>query len=87
MSLTWIDGKMSLHTYRHHHEKHFRKIVLEWKEFKSGKRDIKKVSNSTKLFASTLEKNGLIPDSVIQHEIDNDPELRNWIEEKLSIKD
>ena len=87
MSLTWIDGKMSLHKYRHHHEKHFRRIVLEWKEFKSGKRDIKKVSNSTKLFTSALEKNGINSESVIQHEIDNDPELRNWIEENLNIKD
>jgi cytochrome b subunit of formate dehydrogenase len=87
MSLTWIDGKMSLHTYRHHHEKHFRKVVLEWKEFKSGVRGIKKVSNSTKLFTSTLEKNGLDPDSIIQHEIDNDPELRVWLEEKLLPKE
>lgn len=83
MSLTWIAGKMSLHKYRHHHEKHFRRVVLEWKEFKNGIRDIKKVSNSTILFTSTLEKNGLNPDSIIQHEIDNDPELRTWLEEKF----
>jgi len=87
MSLTWIAGKMSLHKYRHHHEKHFRRVVLEWKEFKSGIRDIKKVSNSTKLFTSTLEKNGLDPNSIIQHEIDNDPELRIWLEEKLQLKE
>ncbi len=86
MSLTWIDGKMSLHTYRHHHEKHFRRVVLERKEFKSGIRDIKKVSNSTKLFVSALEKNGLDPDAILQHEIDNDPELRAWLEEKLEPK-
>ncbi|MDF1611719.1 cytochrome c3 family protein [Stygiobacter electus] len=85
MSLTWIDGKMSLHTYRHHHEKHFRKVVLEWKEYKSGKRELKKVSNSTFLFTSTLEKNGLNPDVIINHEIENDPELKNWLDEKLNI--
>ena len=79
--------KMSLHKYRHHHEKHFRRVVLEWKEFKSGVRNIKKVSNSTKLFTSTLEKNGLDPNSIIQHEIDNDPELRVWLEEKLQTKE
>ncbi len=85
MSLTWIDGKMSLHTYRHHHEKHFRKVVLEWKEYKSGKRDSKKVSNATWLFTSAIEKKGLNPDSIIQHEIDNDYELRNWLEQKLNL--
>ncbi len=84
MSLTWVDGRMSLQTYRHHHEKHFRKLILQWKELKAGKRDTKSLSNSTILFASTLEKNGLNPDQVFQHEIDNDPELRNWLEEKLN---
>ena len=77
---------MSLQTYRHHHERHFRRVVLEWKEFKSGKRELKKVSNTTNLFMSTLEKNGLIPNLILQHEIDNDPELRVWLEEKLQPK-
>lgn len=84
MSLTWIDGKMTLKNYRHHHEKHFRKVVLEWKEFKAEKRDLKKVSNSTLLFTSTLEKNGLNPDSIIDSEIENDPELRTWLDKKLN---
>ena len=87
MSLTWIDGKMSLHNYRHHHERHFRRVVLEWKEYKTGKRDIKKVGNSTILFTSTLEKNGLNPNTIIQNEIENDPELRLWIEEKLGLNE
>jgi predicted CXXCH cytochrome family protein len=84
MSLTWMDGKMTLHTYRHHHEKHFRRVVLEWKEYKAGKRDLKKVSNSTMLFTSTLEKNGLNPDSIIDTELSNDAELREWLEKKIN---
>ncbi|MCL4550051.1 MAG: cytochrome c3 family protein [Bacteroidetes bacterium] len=86
MSVTWINGRMSLENYRHHHEKHFRRVVLEWKEYRGGTRDIKKVSNSTLLFTSTLEKNGLGPDLIIQNEIDGDPELRTWIEEKMNPK-
>lgn len=86
MSVTWIDGKMSLHNYRHHHEKHFRRVVLEWQEYKTGLRSDKKVSNSTWLFTKTMEKNGLNPDTVIQHEIDNDQELRIWLEQKLQPK-
>ena len=84
MSLTWIDGKMTLHSYRHHHEKHFRRVVLEWKEYKAGKREIERVSNSTLLFTSTLEKNGLNPDSIIDSELSNDPELRDWLDNKLN---
>lgn len=86
MSLTWIDGKMTLHNYRHHHEKHFRRVVLEWKEYQLGKRDYKKLSNSTILFTSTLKKNGLNPDVIIDSELDNDPELKAWLEEKLNPK-
>jgi cytochrome b subunit of formate dehydrogenase len=86
MSLTWIDGKMSLHDYRHHHEKHFRRVVLESKELKAGKRDLKRVSHSTILFTSTLRKSGLDPDMIIQNEINNDPELRLWIEGKMEVK-
>ena len=84
MSLTWIDGKMTLHTYRHHHEKHFRKVVFEWKEYRNGKREKERLSNSTVLFTSTLEKNGLNPDSVIDGELSEDTDLRDWLEKKLN---
>ncbi len=84
MSLTWMDGKMTLSTYRHHHEKHFRRVVLEWKEYKAGKRDLKKVSNSTILFTSTLEKNELNPEAIIDAELSSDPELRTWLEHKMN---
>ncbi len=86
MSLTWINGKMSLENYRHHHEKHFRRVVLEWKEFRSGIREMKKVSNSTLLFTSTLKKNGLNPDLIIQNEIETDHALGSWLEEKMKPK-
>ncbi len=87
MSLTWIDGKMTLHNYRHHHEKHFRRVVLEWKEYQLGKRNYNKLSNSTLLFTSTLKKNGLNPDLIIDSEIDNDFDLKMWLEERLKSED
>jgi len=87
MSVTWIDGKMSLKTYRHHHEKHFRKVVLEWKEYKNGKREFKELSNSTILFTSAFKKKGLDPDIIINKEIENDSDLSAWIEEKLTPKE
>ena len=84
MSFAWIDGKMTLNHYRHHHDRHFKRVVVEWLEMKSGRRDEKKLSNSTKLFTSTLKNNNLDPDEVIQNELDNDFELRRWVDEKLS---
>ena len=84
MSVTWMDGKMSLKTYRHHHEKHFRKVVLEWMEYKQGKRERNNLSNSTLLFTAAFEKKGLDPTVVIEKEIENDLELSAWINEKLN---
>jgi len=84
MSLTWIDGKMTLDTYRHHHEKHFRRVVLEWKEYLAGKRELKKLSHSTILFTKALEKNGLVPEQIINRELENDPELRDWLDKRLN---
>ncbi|MGK9477748.1 cytochrome b/b6 domain-containing protein [Melioribacter sp. OK-6-Me] len=86
MSLTWIDGKMTLKNYRHHHEKHFRKVLLEWKEFKAGKREEKKLSNSTLLFTKTLRENNLDPDTIFDKELENDPELRLWLDNKLNTE-
>ncbi|MFA3782389.1 cytochrome c3 family protein [Melioribacteraceae bacterium 4301-Me] len=87
MSLVWINGKMELHHYRHHHEKHFRRIVLEWKEFLAGVRKENQLSNSTKLFAKTLKENKIEPDEVINKELEKDPALREWLENKLKIND
>ncbi|MFA7290321.1 MAG: cytochrome b/b6 domain-containing protein, partial [Melioribacteraceae bacterium] len=83
MSLVWIDGKMTLKHYRHHHDKHFRKIILEWYEFKTGKRSEKLLSNSSKLFIKTIKENNSDPDEVLNKELDNDYELREWLESQI----
>ncbi|MFH1195625.1 MAG: cytochrome c3 family protein [bacterium] len=83
MSFTWVDGKMSLAHYRHHHEKHFKKIVKEWFEVKHGKKARKDIKHSSELFISTLEKNGLNADDVFANEIRNDIELRNWLDKEV----
>jgi hypothetical protein len=83
MSLVWIDGKMTLKHYRHHHDKHFRRIILEWYEFKTGKRSENILSNSTKLFMKTMKENNCDPDEVLNKELDNDFELREWLESQV----
>ncbi|MEN8192496.1 MAG: cytochrome c3 family protein [Bacteroidota bacterium] len=85
MSFTWIDGQMSLANYRHHHEKSFRRLLLEWHEYQLNNNDTSKLGNYTKLFISTLEKNDFDPGEVLQNELNNDPELRVWYENEISI--
>ncbi len=84
MSFVWVDGKMSLHRYRHHHEKHFKKITLEWMQIKEGQKEKDQVSYSTKLFLETMARHGVDPDKVMSEEMEQDPELRNWVLEKIT---
>lgn len=83
MSFTWIDGKMSLDNYRHHHELHFRKLLLQWHLYKNGQLEKKELKHSTELFMKTLEDNGLNPDDIFQAEINKDPVLRRWMEDQI----
>lgn len=83
MSFVWIDGKMSLHRYRHHHEKHFKEILLDWMEMKEGKKTKKDLSHSTILFTNTMEKHNVNPDEIFSTELHNDPGLRDWLNEQL----
>ncbi|MCK5088081.1 MAG: cytochrome c3 family protein [Melioribacteraceae bacterium] len=80
MSFTWIDGKMSLESFRHHHERQFRKMLLEWDEYKNNSNDPSKLSHYTDLFITTLEKSGFSAEEILQNELNKDPELRAWFE-------
>jgi len=82
MSFTWTDGNMTLEHYRHHHERHFRRILLEWYEYKNENHPREKLSNYTQLFKDTLEKSGFNLDSIVQNELNKDLELRIWHDEE-----
>ena len=86
MSFTWIDGKMSMAHYRDHHENHFRKLLLEWHEYKTKDIPKNKLSNFMKLFIETIEKNGNDPDEVLQNELNRDPELFVWFDNATNGK-
>ena len=84
MSFTWTDGQMTLEHYRHHHERHFRRILMEWYEFNNEHHPRKKLTNYTKLFKDTLEKSGFEFDRIIQGELNKDLELRVWYDEETT---
>jgi len=84
ISFTWVDGQMSLAKYRHHHEKSFRRILLEWHDYQTHNKDKSKLGNYTKLIMSTFEKNGFDLGEVLQNELNNDPELQAWFENETS---
>jgi hypothetical protein len=86
MSFTWIDGKMSIGHYRDHHENHFRKLLIEWNDYKTNKVEKEKLSNFMKLFIKTVEENGNDPDEVLQNELNSDPELFVWFDNEINKK-
>jgi hypothetical protein len=75
---------MSLEAYRHHHDKHFKRVMKEWVEYKSGNLEEKNLSNSTTLFAEALKKNNLDPMNIIKEELSKDEKLRSWFEENVN---
>jgi len=84
ISFTWIDGKIPLHHYREHHERQFRRMMLEYYQYKSADHDRTKLGNYTKLFITTLEKSGTTIDEIFSSELNRDPELRVWLDEELT---
>lgn len=82
LSLTSIDGQMTVSHYKDEHKAAFKKVLIEWVEMKSGKRKEKELSHLTTLFLSTLKKNGIDTDTLFQSEIEKDHHLRELLKEK-----
>jgi len=86
MSFVWVDGKMTLENYKHHHRGHFKYVVLEMLKIQHEDLDIKKTSNYTKLFINTIKSQNADPFEIVKNQLETDAELRNWIEERLDLK-
>ncbi len=85
LSFTAINGEMTVVHYKGEHRLRYNKLILEYIETRDGKRDAKKLSNFTKLFVNAIEKNGLNMDEFVSNELENDSELRNYVQ-KHEIK-
>ena len=86
MNVTWIDGKMSLLEYFHHHKYSMYKVIIEWYKFKTGLITEGSFSYDTKMLLSSLENQKLNIDEIFFDLIKNDSELKNILEkEKLNI--
>ena len=79
---TCMDGRITVTHYRDEHKLKFKKIIVEWLEVKSGKRDPKKLDELTKIFISSVEKSGVDFNDFILAEIKKDEQLRIFVEEK-----
>ncbi len=75
MSFRWIDGKMSIDHFKHHHRLQFKRIIKEWFQYRNDDLSFRKLSHSTKLFLRTMKQNKLDPEIFIREQIREDPDL------------
>jgi hypothetical protein len=71
---------MSVKHYKGEHRLKYNKIILEYLDVKNGKRDARKMTSTTRLFVDAIEKNGLSMDMFVNDELENDKELKEFIE-------
>ena len=81
MSLTWTDGQMTVHDYKHHHPEHFKFVLKEWIDYKTNAKEYKNLDIDTQLFIENLKKRGYDPDKVFLDELKTDINLRKWLDE------
>lgn len=75
LSFTAVDGQMTMRHYKEDHKYRFNEIVIEWLEYKSGKKALNKVSYFTKFFMKAVEKNGVDLDKFVHDELIKNPDL------------
>jgi len=83
MSFAWVDGKMTLHNYSHHHKANLRTVFLELTKLREKKIDEGELGNYTKLFKITIEDEGHNIDQVMDEYMIEDPEMKVWIQDNI----
>jgi cytochrome b subunit of formate dehydrogenase len=80
VSFTVIDGKMSVAHYKGEHRLQYHKVISEYLDVKHGKRSLKSCSHFTRHFIKAIENNGIAMDMFVNDELENDRELREFVE-------
>ncbi|MEI6852233.1 MAG: cytochrome b/b6 domain-containing protein, partial [Bacteroidota bacterium] len=80
VSFTVIDGKMSVAHYKGEHRLEYHKVIAEYLDVKNGKRSLKSCSHFTRHFIKAIENNGVAMDMFVNDELENDKELREFVE-------
>jgi cytochrome b subunit of formate dehydrogenase len=83
MSFAWIDGKMTLHNYSHHHRANLRSVFLELAKLREEKISEDSLGNYTKLFRKTIEDQGHDINTVMDEYFMEDPEMRIWVQNNI----
>jgi predicted CXXCH cytochrome family protein len=83
MSFAWIDGKMTLHNYSHHHKNNLRSVFLELTKLREEKIKEDELSNYANLVKQTITDEGHDINSVMDEYFIEDPEMKVWIKDNI----
>ncbi|MBN1302419.1 MAG: cytochrome c3 family protein [Melioribacteraceae bacterium] len=85
MSFAWVDGKMTLSHYKSHHKQHLRSVMLDLFLLREGNKKEEQLPNYSKLFIKALRKQNIDPFDLLRDQMNEDEELRDWIESKAAV--
>jgi len=81
LSFTTIDGKMTITHFKGEHTLRFKKIIIEYLKYKSGKLSQKQISHFTAMFIKALKKHNVEIDQFVKEEINNDEKLKKLVDD------
>lgn len=81
VSLTVLDGKMTVDHFKEEHRDKYRKVLADWHDLKSDKKSFKALNNYSRLFIKAVEKSGADTDEFLTREIEKDEELKAMLSE------
>jgi cytochrome b subunit of formate dehydrogenase len=84
MSFAWISGGVTLAKYKEHHKVHYKEVFMQLKQFTEGKIQESELKNFAQLFKKRLTDNKVDLKEFVQSELENDLELREWVEKQNS---
>lgn len=87
MNFAWLSGGVTLEKYKEHHKVHYKEVFLQLKHYDEGKLTEAELSNFAKLFKSRLTENKVIVNEFVQSELENDLDLREWVEKEEVIEE
>jgi predicted CXXCH cytochrome family protein len=82
VSFTVIDGKMSVAHYKGEHRLEYHQVIAEYLEVKDGRRSLRQCNHFTRMFIKAIENNGITMDMFVNDELENDKELRDFVQSK-----
>ena len=84
LDFTMVDGRIALRSYAHHHRGPFKRLLLDWTRVRRGLLPRAQVDFYSERVLAALEQAGHDPDRILQDYLEREPELRSWVEQRVS---